>query len=57
MVFHDTLRQVPISCVTPRASLPFSLEKFSLNEDSLQIWTSLFYLASQAWITILNRTQ
>jgi E3 ubiquitin-protein ligase HERC2 len=40
-------RKVPISCVSPVRSLGFSLEKFSLNEDSVQIWTSLFYLASQ----------
>ena len=40
-------RKFPISCVSPVRSLGFSLDKFSLNEDSVQIWTSLFYLASQ----------
>ena len=29
------------------ASFALWLEKFSINEDSLHIWSSLFYLASQ----------
>ena len=40
-------KKVPISQVSPTFDGHFSLDKFSVNDDSLHIWTSLFYLASQ----------
>ena len=33
--------------VNPAADGHFSMDKFSVNEETLHIWTSLFYLASQ----------
>ena len=40
-------KKIPISSVNPALDGSFALDKFSVNEDSLPIWTSLFYLASQ----------
>jgi len=42
-----SVKRVPISGVNPAADGHFSMDKFSVNEETLHIWTSLFYLASQ----------
>ena len=41
------MKRLPLAVVTPKLDDHFQLEKFSINEDSLHIWSSLFYLASQ----------
>ena len=42
------LRRLALAQVSPRLDTEqFQLEKFSVTEDSLHIWTSLFYLAAQ----------
>ena len=41
------LRRMPLAGVVSRTDDHFQLEKFSINEDSLHIWSSLFYLAAQ----------
>ena len=42
-----SMKRVPISGVNPAVDGHFSMDKFSVNEETLHIWTSLFYLASQ----------
>ena len=41
------VRRMPLAIVSPKQDDHFQLEKFSINEDSLHIWSSLFYLAAQ----------
>ena len=41
------LRRIPVTSVRPRSEDVFLLDKFSVNEDSLHIWTSLFFLSAQ----------
>ena len=41
------LRRMPLGGVVSRTDDHFQLEEFSINEDSLHIWSSLFYLAAQ----------
>ena len=41
------VRRVPLSTVKQKSDECFQLDKFSVNEDSLHIWTSLFYLSAQ----------
>ena len=44
---NGTQKKVPITSVNHMPDPPFPLDKFPVNEESLPIWTSLFYLASQ----------
>merc|ERR1719309_780700 len=41
------VKKISLSVVSPRTDDHFQLDKFSINDDSLHIWTSLFYLAAQ----------
>ena len=41
------VKKISLSVVSSRTDDHFQLDKFSINEDSLHIWTSLFYLAAQ----------
>ena len=41
------LRRIPVTSIKQRSEDSFLLDKFSVNEDSLHIWTSLFYLSAQ----------
>ena len=41
------LKRMTLSSIKHKPDDSFQLEKFSVNDDSLHIWTSLFYLSSQ----------
>ena len=43
-----------ITAVNHLPDAPFPLDKFPVNEESLPIWTNLFYLASQVFFSLLQ---
>ena len=46
-MFSGELKRMTLSSIKHKSDDSFQLDKFSINEDSLHIWTSLFYLSAQ----------